>query len=61
MWGGNLGSSHQEHGSLELWKLKFQATISFREEENIPWETTVTARSGKMDGVLTPASWSPAR
>lgn len=34
-------------------------TISFREEEkHIPCETAVTAYSGKMDGVLTPASWS---
>lgn len=37
-------------------------TISFREKEkHILCETAVTAHSGKMDGVLTPASWAPAR
>lgn len=37
-------------------------SMSFREEEkHIPHETTVTAHSGKMDGVLTPASWPPER
>lgn len=53
--GRSVGSSHQEHCSLGLWKHIPSLTVSFREEEkHIPCEITIAVHSERQDG------WDPS-